>query len=118
MIAGIRPEDFEDATRVDREAQGRGSTFKAKLDLVEAMGAEYYAHFGIHGKMVQSEELQELRDDAGGVTELTDSGESVLVARLSPESRARSGDEAELWLDATKMHFFDEQSGEALTFAR
>ena len=25
---------------------------------------------------------------------------------------------AELWLDATKMHFFDEQSGEALTFAR
>ncbi len=114
VIAGIRPEDFEDATKVDREAHARGATFKAKLDLVEAMGAEYYAHFGIQGKMVQSEELQELRDDAGGVSELTDSGESVLVARLSPESRARSGDEAELWLDASKMHFFDEQSGETL----
>ena len=57
-------------------------------------------------------------EDAGGVEELTDSGEHVLVARLSPESRARSGEEAELWLDATKLHFFDEQSGEALTFAR
>jgi multiple sugar transport system ATP-binding protein len=118
VIAGIRPEDFEDATKVDSANRGRGTTFKAKLDIVEAMGAEYYAHFGIKAKMVQSEELQELRDDAGGVEELTDSGESVLVARLSPESRARSGDETEIWLDATKMHFFDEQSGEALTYAR
>jgi multiple sugar transport system ATP-binding protein len=118
VIAGIRPEDFEDATRVDSENRGRGTTFKAKLDLVEAMGAEYYAHFGIQAKMVQSEELQDLRDDAGGVEELTESGETVLVARLSPESRAQSGEETEIWLDATKMHFFDEQSGEALTYAR
>jgi len=118
VIAGIRPEDFEDATKVDSANRGRGTTFKAKLDIVEAMGAEYYAHFGIKAKMVQSEELQELRDDAGGVEELTDSGETVLVARLSPESRARSGEETEIWLDATKMHFFDEQSGEALTYAR
>ena len=118
VIAGIRPEDFEDATKVDSGNRGRGTTFKAKLDLVEAMGAEYYAHFGIKAKMVQSEELQELRDDAGGVEELTESGETVLVARLSPESRAQSGEETEIWLDASKMHFFDEQSGEALTYAR
>jgi len=118
VIAGIRPEDFEDATKIDNESRGRGATFRTKLDLVEAMGAEYYAHFGIKAKMVQSEELQELRDDAGGVEELTDSGDTVLVARLSPESRAKSGDETEIWLDATKMHFFDEQSGEALTYAR
>jgi len=118
VIAGIRPEDFEDASKVDNANLGRGTTFKARLDLVEAMGAEYYAHFGINAKMVQSEELQELREDAGGVEELTDSGDTVLVARLSPESRARSGDETEIWLDAAKMHFFDEQSGEALTYAR
>ncbi len=95
VIAGIRPEDFEDASEGrPREPTRAATTFKAKLDLVEAMGAEYYAHFGIKGKMVQSEELQELRDDAGGVSELTDSGERVLVARLSPESRARSGDDS------------------------
>jgi multiple sugar transport system ATP-binding protein len=117
VIAGLRPEDFEDASRVDREDLPRGPTFNAKLDLVEAMGAEFYAHFGIKGKMVESEELLELRDDAGGVEELTDAGDHVLVARLSPQSRARTGGEAELWLDATKLHFFDEQSGDALTFA-
>jgi multiple sugar transport system ATP-binding protein len=118
VIAGIRPEDFEDATKVDSANRGRGATFKAKLDLVEAMGAEYYAHFGMGGKIVVSDELQDLREEAGRVEELTDTGEHVLVARLSPESRARSGDETELWLDASKMHFFDEQSGDALTYAR
>ncbi|MBV9197616.1 MAG: sn-glycerol-3-phosphate ABC transporter ATP-binding protein UgpC [Solirubrobacterales bacterium] len=118
VIAGIRPEDFEDATKIDNDSRARGATFKTRLDLVEAMGAEYYAHFGITaGKLVASEDMQDLRQDAG-VEERTESGETVLVARLSPESRARSGEEVELWLDATKMHFFDEKSGEALTYAR
>jgi multiple sugar transport system ATP-binding protein len=116
LIAGLRPEDFEDASRVDADDRDRGVTFKAKLDLVEAMGAEYYAHFGVKGKMVESEELLELRDDAGGVEELTDAGDHVLVARLSAQSRARTGEEAQLWLDATKLHFFDEQSGDAMTY--
>ena len=117
VIAGLRPEDFEDAARVDPAERVQGTTFKANLDLVEAMGAEFYAHFGIRGKLIETEELQELRDDAGGVEELTDSGDAVLVARLSPQSRARTGEQAELWLDATKLHFFDEQSGDALTYA-
>jgi multiple sugar transport system ATP-binding protein len=116
VIAGLRPEDFEDASRVDPGERDRGTTFNAKLDLVEAMGAEYYAHFGVKGKMVESEELLELRDDAGGVEELTDAGDHVLVARLSPQSKARTGEEAQLWLDATKLQFFDEQSGDALTY--
>jgi multiple sugar transport system ATP-binding protein len=119
VIAGLRPEDFEDATSVDSAIRDRGMTFKAHFDLVEAMGAEYYAHFGINAKeIVSSEELQELRDDAGGVEEMTDAGDTVLVARLSPTSRARAGEPSDLWLDSTKLHFFDPQSGEALTYKR
>ncbi len=115
LVVGIRPEDFEDAARVDRESRDRGVTFRSKLDLVEAMGAEFYAHFGVGAKPIRSEELTELRDDAGGMEEITESGGIVAVARLSPESRARSGEETELWLDATKLHFFDTESGQALT---
>jgi multiple sugar transport system ATP-binding protein len=115
LIAGIRPEDFEDATKVDRETQGRGVTFNTKLELVEAMGAEFYAHFGVRAAQLRSADLEELKEDAGGVEEKSDSGDTVVVARLSPESRARSGEPAELWLDATKLHFFDADSGEALT---
>jgi multiple sugar transport system ATP-binding protein len=114
LIAGIRPEDFEDAARVDSATRARGTTFRTQLDLVEAMGAEYYAHFGVDAQRLRSSDLQELRNDAGGVEEKSDSGDTVVVARLNPESQARSGEPADLWIDASKMHFFAE-SGEALT---
>ncbi len=115
LIAGIRPEDFEDAARVDTASRERGTVFTAKLDLVEAMGAEYYAHFGVDAQHVENSELKDLLDDAGGIEETSDTGGTVVVARLSPQSRARSGEQADLWLDATRLHFFDADSGEALT---
>jgi multiple sugar transport system ATP-binding protein len=116
VIAGIRPEDFEDASVVAAEVKPQGTTFTAELDLVEAMGAEYYAHFGCGaGGQLDSADLQELRDDAGGEVETTAEGETVVVARLSPNSRVRVGERAELWLDATKLHFFEAESGAALT---
>src|SRR4051794_25484804 len=115
LIAGVRPEDFKDANVVAAEVRPQGTTFTADLDLVEAMGAEFYAHFGVGGDQMQSADLQDLRDDAGGEIETTAEGESVVVARLSPNSRVRVGDKAELWLDATKLHFFEADSGTALT---
>jgi glycyl-tRNA synthetase len=41
--------------------------------------------------------------------------ESVIVARLAATSRARAHEKCELWIDATKMHFFEADSGAALT---
>jgi multiple sugar transport system ATP-binding protein len=117
IIAGIRPEDFEDATTVEGDARGRGVTFRAPLDLVEAMGAEFYAHFGADVAQADSAELHELREDSGG-DDIGAGNKLVMVARLSPKSTARSGSEAELWLDATKLHFFDAESGHALTNGR
>jgi multiple sugar transport system ATP-binding protein len=119
LVAGVRPEDFEDATKVDRESRARGTTFRARLDLVEAMGAEYYAHFGVDtDRQLRSSELTDLREDMGGVQQQSDSGDVAVVARLNPESEARTGGTAELWIDATKLQFFDEGSGEALTYVR
>jgi multiple sugar transport system ATP-binding protein len=117
LIAGIRPEDFEDASKVDREGRERGTTFRAKLDLVEAMGAEYYAHFSVNAQ-VSSAGLDEVAKDTAGTEETSGGHGTVLVARLSPESRARSGEETELWIDASKLHFFDADSGQALTHTR
>jgi hypothetical protein len=34
---------------------------------------------------------------------------------MDPASRLRAGEVAELWLDATKLHFFDADSGGSLT---
>ena len=115
VIAGIRPENFEDAAVVPRESRDRGTTFRARLDLVEAMGAEYYAHFGVKAEHLVTEDLEELRHDQDDVEETTDTGDEVVVARLDPTSHVRAGELTELWLDATKLHFFDAESGNSLT---
>jgi multiple sugar transport system ATP-binding protein len=116
LIAGIRPEDFEDAASVAAEMRGRGTTFKTKFDLVEAMGAEYYVHFGVQADALgSSSQMDALLDDQGGVTETTAEGETVVVARLDAESNAKVGQPTELWIDASKMHFFDADSGKSLS---
>jgi multiple sugar transport system ATP-binding protein len=116
VVVGIRPESFEDAGLLGADARERGVTFRAKIDLVESMGAEKYAYFQLEGMDVQSEELQELAADAGA-DEVPSSGEGQVVARLEAASQVERGSETELWLDTSKLHFFDPQSGKSLTRA-
>jgi multiple sugar transport system ATP-binding protein len=79
------------------------------------MGAEYYVHFGVKSDALQgSSQMDALLEDQGGVSEVTDEGDVVVVARLDAESNVKVGEPTEVWLDATKMHFFDAESGEAL----
>jgi multiple sugar transport system ATP-binding protein len=115
VIVGTRPEHLEDARVVDTEARRTGTTFKAKLDLVEALGAEYYAYFHLEGTRVESEHLSEVAADAGlGEVPSAKAGETSLVARLNEMSEIREGDEIELWLDTRRLHLFDPESGENL----
>ena len=103
---------------MDSEAKSHGATFKAKLDLVEALGAEYYAYFHLEGTRVESEHLSEVAADAGlGEVPSAKAGETSLVARLNEMSEIREGDEIELWLDTRRLHLFDPDSGENLAGA-
>ena len=45
VIVGIRPEHFEDATLVTLPATGH--IFKAKIEVLEALGSDSYAHFTV-----------------------------------------------------------------------
>jgi multiple sugar transport system ATP-binding protein len=112
LIAGIRPEHFEDATLM-KDQSDRGAIFKTKIDVVESMGSELYAHFSLERQGIESEELRELAEESGSA-ELRGEDE-VLVARLDASSGVRQGQEAELWLDVSKLHFFDLDSGRSLT---
>jgi multiple sugar transport system ATP-binding protein len=38
-------------------------------------------------------------------------GEGLVVARLDAASDVERGKDAELWVDSTKLHFFDPKSG-------
>jgi multiple sugar transport system ATP-binding protein len=119
VIAGIRPEHFEDAAVAD-ERQITGMKFKTKIDVVESMGSELYVYFDVQGQAMESEELNELAQDAG----LHDvpgasggDGAQHVVARLDPQSRATAGQESELILDASQIKLFDPDGGRSLTAA-
>jgi multiple sugar transport system ATP-binding protein len=115
LIAGIRPENFEDA-RLAGEARERGSTFRARVEVLEALGSELYAHLSVGaGGPIESQELRELAEDAGAHEVPSSGEEGGVVARLDPASQIREGDEAELWVDATKIHLFDPESGRSVT---
>ncbi|HYI98281.1 MAG TPA: sn-glycerol-3-phosphate ABC transporter ATP-binding protein UgpC [Thermoleophilaceae bacterium] len=116
IIAGIRPEDFEEVSQVSADQRARGTTFTTKFDLVEAMGAEYYVHFSAGDATVHSSQVDDLMADAGGVAELSDQG-AVVVARLDSEAKVKVGEPSEVWVDATKLHFFDADSGDNLSAA-
>jgi multiple sugar transport system ATP-binding protein len=114
VIAGIRPEHFEDAKLVDDSVRSRGATFKAKIDVLESMGSELYVHFNIEGHGgVQSQELEELAQDAGAA-DLPSSEAGQVTARLSAESDAQQGQELELWIDVAHIQLFDQNDGRSL----
>jgi multiple sugar transport system ATP-binding protein len=112
VIAGLRPEDFEDAALVG-EQRDRGVVFKAKIEVLESMGSELYAYFSTEHEGVSSKELEELAQDAG-TAEVPGAEQGQVTARLDAASKVAQGEEAELWFDAAKLHLFDGESGRSL----
>jgi multiple sugar transport system ATP-binding protein len=114
LIAGIRPEHFEDA-KLTGEARDRGTAFQAKIEVLESLGSELYAHFSVSSDAsIESAELRELAQDAGGGEIPMEGGEGRIVARLDPASEVAQGKEAELWVDATRLQLFDPDDGRNL----
>jgi multiple sugar transport system ATP-binding protein len=109
VIVGIRPEHFEDASLVPLPA--RGEIFKTKIEVLEALGSDSYAHFTVDSPPVSSTDLQELADE----TNVASSSEGVqVVARLAAASPIKQGQEAQLWVDTSQLHLFDYETGRSL----
>jgi multiple sugar transport system ATP-binding protein len=118
VIAGIRPEDFEDPAFVGSDG-GQWLEFEAPIELVESMGSEIYAHFKVEAPAAQSQELAELAADSGMADVPSASGgEAQAVARLVPESEVQAGTNGRLALEATKVHLFDPSDGTNIAHRR
>jgi multiple sugar transport system ATP-binding protein len=112
VIAGLRPEDFEDASLVGAERE-RGLVFKARIEVLESLGPELYAYFTTEHEGVSSQELEELAQDAG-TAEVPGAGQGQVVARLDAESQVQEGQDAELWFDSSRLYLFEAESGRSL----
>jgi multiple sugar transport system ATP-binding protein len=109
IILGIRPEHFEDARLVGDKP---GGTFTTRIDLVESMGSDVYAYFGVQGEAAKSKDLEALAKDTG--QDMT-SMETQITARLDAAAKVAADHEATLWYDTSKMHVFDAETGAKLT---
>jgi len=117
VIAGLRPESFEDASMVDDELKReRGVIVEAEIDLVESLGSDLYAYFHVESEGVESEQLADLAEESIGETGAASlrEGEEQIVARLDPASKIKRREPAQLWADTSKLHLFDPESGESL----
>jgi multiple sugar transport system ATP-binding protein len=85
VLVGIRPEDIEDASFVP---SSNGSALDVRVSRAEPLGAEVIAHFTL--------------------------GELAATARLSPRSRAATGQQLRVAIDLDRLHFFEPESGVAI----
>src|SRR5919109_29120 len=114
VIAGVRPEHFEDA---DVEPDRQGLRFTAPISVVESMGSELYAYFDVEAGTVESADLTELAADAH-MEDLPQHGSGdtqQVVARLSAASRAAPNGKVNMVLDTEHLQLFDPQGGKSLT---
>ncbi|MGE3232881.1 MAG: ABC transporter ATP-binding protein [Thermoleophilia bacterium] len=108
LIAGIRPEYFEDATVVD--GKGDGATFRAKIDVVEWLGNEAFGYIPYDAPPEVESQLEELAKELD-----SEALRTQIIVALDSASRIQDGDEAELHVDSRRMHLFEPGSGENLT---
>jgi multiple sugar transport system ATP-binding protein len=113
VILGIRPEDLDDASVTGR---GDSGTIAAVVDIREDLGSEIFVHFGVEAPPVRGEDVEAaLGEEALEATsdQVRRKG-SLFTARVSRESNAREGDVLELAVNASRLHFFDTESGTAI----
>ena len=102
IIVGIRPEDMEDSATLPQPAK---ATLKAKVRLVERLGAEAMVHLFIDAPAV----------DSGDPDAIADIGESKsAVARFSSKTNLVIGDTASVAVTVENLHFFEPQTHNAI----
>jgi multiple sugar transport system ATP-binding protein len=114
VIAGVRPEHFEDAS-IPSAGHDR-LRFRTKASVVESLGSELYVYFDVGGGGVDQHGLTDLLTEARGELP-TGIGrdQTQVVARLDPASRAAVGAELELSLDVSQIKLFDPATGDSLS---
>lgn len=111
IVCGIRPEDISDALLGSDEPVGQPLT--STVHLIESLGSEIILHFPLPVEPFSIMDAEFEGDDAVDATTDAD-GNAIYVARVSPRSAARLGEEISLNVDAARMHFFDPTTGAAI----
>jgi multiple sugar transport system ATP-binding protein len=109
LIAGIRPEHFEDAALVDADKRKGGVTFEATVDVTEWLGNEQFAYIPFEAPKEITEQLRELARELD-----SESLRTQLVVSIDTKAKVREGEKASLWFEPAHIQLFDPATGDAL----
>jgi len=104
VIAGIRPEAFEDARFADPSLP----QIEVTVQVVEDLGADAHVIFQIDAPPV---DVSEVREAAGDEESLIATDRATFTARVDPQTSAQVGRPLRLAVDPTKFHYFDPATG-------
>ena len=111
IVMGIRPEAFEDGNYANETEFSE--SIKVSVSLLEQLGSDSYIHFYKDIKPVQTEAIEEILADEGeDISVLGDN--TKFIARINPNSAVIEGEEIELKIDPSKLHFFNPETGDAI----
>jgi len=113
LIAGIRPERFEDASLVDEDKRAAGVVFQAHVDVIEWLGNEQYAYIPYEAPPEIHRQLSELERELD-----SEQMRDQIIVSIDAASRLNEGENAQLWFDPRRMHLFDPSTGDNLTRAK
>lgn len=88
VVMGIRPENLDDAP--EYVAEHADAKFKVHVEVTELMGSETYLYLSTSGK------------------------EENVIARVDPRTATRNGDNIEVAMDTSRLHFFDKETEETI----
>jgi multiple sugar transport system ATP-binding protein len=104
VIAGLRPEAFED----DAFADPALPRIDVQVEVVEELGPDTHVLFSVDAPRV---EVSEVREAAGDEDALVAVEGSLFTARVDPGTSARPGAPLRLAVDPSRLHYFDPETG-------
>ncbi len=110
LIAGVRPEHFEDARVVDAGKRATGAVFRARVDVTEWLGDSQYAYLPFEAPPEVAKQLADLAAELD-----SEALRTQLIISIDAMSRLRENHEGEFWVNTGRMHLFDPRSGDNLT---
>ena len=111
IVMGIRPEAFEDSNYANKAEFSE--SMKVTVSLLEQLGSDSYIHFYKDIKPVQTDAIEEILADEG--EDLSVLGDNTkFIARINPNSSVVEGENIELKVDPSKLHFFEPENGNVI----